>query len=108
MIPDHFVGMNSASTPMSWATRLATSISKPTKFPDLSCIAQGTKVDMPTRSTPRFITCSCMLSPAPSGRAVWAAACCEAKRVSPVMSRNPIHRFCLFMDDLLSSGCVMI
>ena len=68
MIPDNFVGMNSGLTPMSRARRLATSISKPMKFPDLSCIAQGTKVDIPTLSTPRFITCSSMASPEPSGR----------------------------------------
>ncbi len=74
MIPDHFVGMNSALTPMSRAMRLATSISKPMKFPDLSCIAQGTKVDIPTRRTPRFITCSSMASPAPSGRGACAVA----------------------------------
>ena len=74
MIPDHFVGMNSALTPMSLARRLATSISKPMKLPVLSCIAQGTKVDMPTLSTPLFMTCSSMASPAPS----WRGGCARA------------------------------
>ena len=62
IIPDHFVGTNSTLTPMSFATRLATSISKPMSYPVLSFMAQGTNVDMPTRSTPRLSTCSMVLS----------------------------------------------
>jgi hypothetical protein len=53
MMPDHLVGTNSTLTPMSSARRVATSISKPINFPVLSFMAHGTKVDMPTRSTPR-------------------------------------------------------
>ena len=62
MIPAHAVGTNSTSTPMSSATLVATSISKPTSSPFLLRIAQGTKVDIPTRSVPRFFTCSTTLS----------------------------------------------
>ena len=61
MIPDHLVGMNSTATPMSSASLLATSISNPTRLPVLSFIAQGLKVDMPTRSTPLLSTVSSVL-----------------------------------------------
>jgi len=61
MMPDHLVGTNSTCTPMSSATRRATSISKPMYSPSLSFMAQGTKVSNPTRSTPRSITWSSTL-----------------------------------------------
>ncbi len=64
MIPAHLVGTNSTLTPISAARRLATSISNPTSCPLLSFMAQGTKVDIPTLSTPRFMTCSMVLSAA--------------------------------------------
>ena len=62
MMPDHFVGTNSTLTPMSSARRVATSISNPMKLPFLSFMAQGSKVSMPTRRTPRFRACSRVLS----------------------------------------------
>jgi hypothetical protein len=48
------VGTNSALTPMSRASLLATSISNPIRLPFLSFMAQGTKVDIPTLRTPFF------------------------------------------------------
>jgi len=61
MMPDHLVGTNSTCTPMSWAMRLATSISKPMYSPFLSFMAHGTKVSKPTRSTPRSMIWSSTL-----------------------------------------------
>ena len=61
MIPSHAVGMNSISRPASDARRLATSISKPTSSPCLLRMAQGTKVDTPTRMVPRCLIWSSRL-----------------------------------------------
>ena len=60
MIPAHFVGTSWSSTPRSLARRFATSISKPTNSPFLSCMAHGTNEENPTRSTPRLTTSSIM------------------------------------------------
>ena len=70
MIPSQAVGTNSAATPMSAASFLATSISKPTSSPFLSRIAHGTNVDMPTFSAPRFLIVSMTLS---------GEGCCRAR-----------------------------
>ncbi|CSB35493.1 Uncharacterised protein [Vibrio cholerae] len=58
IMPSHAVGTNSTCQPESAAKRLATSISKPISSPCLSRIAQGTKVDIPTRSVPRSLIAS--------------------------------------------------
>ena len=57
-MPSHAVGTNSTFQPESSARRFATSISKPTRSPCLLRIAQGTKVDIPTRSEPRSLILS--------------------------------------------------
>ena len=66
IIPDHAVGTNWILTPMSAATCVATSISKPMRSPFLSRMAHGTNVDMPTRSVPRFLISSITLAAASS------------------------------------------
>ncbi len=57
-MPSQLVGTSCSSTPKSSASFLATSISKPMYSPFLSCIAQGTNVENPTRSAPLSITAS--------------------------------------------------
>ena len=63
-------------------------------------MAHGTKVDIPTRSTPRFMTCSSMLSVAAG--ALWAITSGAANRAKPAISRIPIHRSLFLMICLLS------
>ena len=99
MMPDHLVGTNSTLTPMSSARRVATSISKPISLPVLSFMAQGTKVDMPTRSTPRWITCSTTLS--------WLSAAIAPgmparEKTSTARKNIRVIRVTIFIQPLLS------
>ena len=91
MIPAQAVGTNSMSTSMSAATFFATSISKPTSSPFLSRMAQGTKVDMPTLSAPRFLMVSMTLSDESACCALWATAPVATARPSTaaIPSFNP-------------------
>ena len=89
MMPDHLVGTNSTLTPMSLAKRVATSISKPTNLPVLSFMAQGTKVEKPTRSTPLFKTCSTVDSWVSCWRRSWARAGAAKARVRIRAARMP-------------------
>ena len=58
MMPSQLVGTSWHFTPRSLASLSATSISKPMYLPSLSCMAQGTKDEKPTRSVPRCTTFS--------------------------------------------------
>ena len=62
MIPSQDVTRNSASTPMSSASCLPTSSSKPMSSPVLSRIDHGTKSERPILITPRFLMVSMTLS----------------------------------------------
>ena len=94
MSPSQGVGTNSIPTPMSPATFFATSISNPTSSPFLFRIAQGTKIDMPALSTPRFLIVSTTLpdtgcfgsscAAAPAATATTSAAAMTSFHTAPV------------------------